>query len=146
LGKALGGGMPLGAFISSHHLMQTLTDNPVLGHITTFGGHPVCCAAGMAGMQALLAEEMIAGVAAKEKLFHELLAHPEIVTVRSKGLLIAVELSSAEKVMSTLQACLGKGLFSDWFLFAPHCIRIAPPLTITEEEIRHACATLLSCI
>ncbi len=146
LGKALGGGMPLGAFISSHHLMQTLTDNPVLGHITTFGGHPVCCAAGMAGMRALLADEMIAGVAAKENLFHELLAHPEIVAVRSKGLLIAVELSSAEKVMSTLQACLGKGLFSDWFLFAPHCIRIAPPLTITEEEIHHACATLLSCL
>lgn len=146
LGKALGGGMPLGAFIASHHLMQTLTDNPVLGHITTFGGHPVCCAAGMAGMRALLAEQMIAGVAAKEKLFHELLAHPEIVGVRSKGLLIAVELKSAEKVMSTLHACLSKGLFSDWFLFAPHCIRIAPPLTITEEEIRHACATLLSCL
>lgn len=146
LGKALGGGMPLGAFIASHHLMQTLTDNPVLGHITTFGGHPVCCAAGMAGMRALLDEHMIAGVAAKEKLFHDLLVHPEIGAVRSKGLLIAVELSSAEKVMSTLQACLGKGLFSDWFLFAPHCIRIAPPLTITEEEISHACATLLSCL
>ncbi len=146
LGKALGGGMPLGAFISSHHLMQTLTDNPVLGHITTFGGHPVCCAAGMAGMRALLDEQMITGVSIKEKLFHDLLVHPEIVAVRSKGLLIAVELSSAEKVMSTLQACLGMGLFSDWFLFAPHCIRIAPPLTITEEEIRHACATLLSCL
>ncbi|MBL7690319.1 MAG: aspartate aminotransferase family protein [Flavipsychrobacter sp.] len=146
LGKALGGGMPLGAFIASHHLMQTLTDNPVLGHITTFGGHPVCCAAGMAGMRALLAEQMIAGVASKEQLFHEVLVHPEIVAVRSKGLLIAVELSSAEKVMSTLQACLGKGLFSDWFLFAPHCIRIAPPLTITEEEIRHACATLMNCL
>ena len=146
LGKALGGGMPLGAFISSHHLMQTLTDNPVLGHITTFGGHPVCCAAGMAGMRALLDEHMIAGVAVKEKLFHDLLVHPEIVAVHSKGLLVAVELSSAEKVMSSLQACLGKGLFSDWFLFAPHCIRVAPPLTITEEEIRHACATLLSCL
>ncbi len=146
LGKALGGGMPLGAFISSHRLMQTLTDNPVLGHITTFGGHPVCCAAGMAGMRALLEEHMIDEVAVKEKLLHDLLVHPEIVAVRSKGLLIAVELSSAEKVMSTLQACLGKGLFSDWFLFAPHCIRIAPPLTITEEEIRHACATLLSCL
>lgn len=146
LGKALGGGMPLGAFIASHHLMQTLTDNPVLGHITTFGGHPVCCAAGMAGMRTLLDEHMIAGVAAKEKQFHDLLVHPEIVAVRSKGLLIAVELSSAEKVMSTLQACLGKGLFSDWFLFAPHCLRIAPPLTITEEEISHACATLVSCL
>ncbi|MBE2288660.1 MAG: aspartate aminotransferase family protein [Chitinophagaceae bacterium] len=146
LGKALGGGMPLGAFISSHNLMQTLTDNPVLGHITTFGGHPVCCAAGMAGMRALLDEHMIAGVVAKEKLFHDLLVHPEIVAVRSKGLLIAVELSSAEKVMSTLHACLDKGLFSDWFLFAPHCIRIAPPLTVTEEEIRHACGALLSCL
>jgi acetylornithine/N-succinyldiaminopimelate aminotransferase len=146
LGKALGGGMPLGAFVSSHSLMQQLTNNPVLGHITTFGGHPVCCAAGMAGMQALLDEQMIAPVAAKEELFQSLLQHAEIKAVRSKGLLIAVELSSPEKVMEVLQQCLVNGLFSDWFLFAPNCIRIAPPLTITEDEVREACRLLLSCL
>lgn len=146
LGKALGGGMPLGAFIASHALMQTLTAEPVLGHITTFGGHPVCCAAGMAGMQALLSEDMITGVPSKEQLFCSLLVHPEIKAVRSMGLLIAVELSSAEKVIHTLQQCLEKGLFSDWFLFAPNCIRIAPPLTINEEEIKEACNIILSCL
>jgi acetylornithine/succinyldiaminopimelate/putrescine aminotransferase len=146
LGKALGGGMPLGAFVSSLALMQTLTDNPVLGHITTFGGHPVCCAAGMAGFKALLDEHMTEGVAAKEQLFLQLLQHPAITAIRSKGLLMAVELQSAEQVMQCLQRCLDKGLFSDWFLFAPECIRIAPPLTITEEEIRKACETIISCL
>ncbi len=146
LGKALGGGMPLGAFVSSHDIMQHLTNNPVLGHITTFGGHPVCCAAGMAGMRALLDEEMVETVAAKGALFQSLLQHTEIKEVRGKGLLIAVELSSPEKVMQVLRQCLDKGLFSDWFLFAPNCIRIAPPLTITTEEIGQACQVLLSCL
>lgn len=146
LGKALGGGMPLGAFVSSTELMNTLTANPVLGHITTFGGHPVCCAAGMAGMQVLLREQLIQQVAAKEQLFHTLLVHPAITAIRSKGLLLAIELESADKVMQVLSACLHKGLFSDWFLFAANCIRIAPPLTITEEEIKTACNMLLSCL
>ncbi|MCW3124065.1 MAG: aminotransferase class-III [Flavipsychrobacter sp.] len=144
LGKALGGGMPLGAFIASHELMQVFTNNPVLGHITTFGGHPVCCAAGMAGLKALLDEQMTDGVADKEKLFHSLLIHPAIKAVRSKGLLMAVQLQSAEMVMHALQRCMAKGLFSDWFLFAPDCIRIAPPLTITHDEIRHACEILIA--
>ena len=146
LGKALGGGMPMGAFVSSTSLMSTLTNNPVLGHITTFGGHPLCCAAGMAAMQVLLSENLIQPVTAKEQLFHSLLIHPSIKAVRSKGLLLTVELESADKVMQVLHACLQKGLFSDWFLFAANCIRIAPPLTITEEEIKTACATLLSCL
>lgn len=146
LGKALGGGMPLGAFIASREHMSTLTANPVLGHITTFGGHPVCCAAGMAGMKALLDEQLFANVTEKEKLFHEQLKHPAIKAVRSKGLLMAVELDSPEHVISALQACLEKGLFSDWFLFAPECIRIAPPLTITKDEIKHACQAIISCL
>jgi acetylornithine/N-succinyldiaminopimelate aminotransferase len=146
LGKALGGGMPLGAFVSSYNNMQAFTDKPVLGHITTFGGHPVCCAAGMAGMKALLSEDMMDDVPAKEALFHSLLKHPKIKAVRSKGLLMAIELENGEAVMVALQNCLQKGLFSDWFLFAPHCIRIAPPLTITEAEIKHACQVLLSCL
>lgn len=144
LGKAMGAGMPLGAFVSSREMMMKLTEAPVLGHITTFGGHPVSCAAGMAGMQALLAANLIENVAAKEELFRGLLSHPEILEVRSKGLLMAVRLSSPEKVMEVLQKCLSKGLFSDWFLFAADCIRIAPPLTITEEEIRLACETIIS--
>ncbi len=144
LGKALGGGMPMGAFISSHQLMQTLTHSPVLGHITTFGGHPVCCAAGMAGMKVLLDENIIAAVAEKEKLCLSLLKHPSIKAIRSKGLLIAIELETAAQVSETLQRCLAKGLFSDWFLFAPQCIRFAPPLTITIAEITSACEILQS--
>ncbi len=146
LGKALGGGMPMGAFIASHSMMAELTLNPVLGHITTFGGHPVCCAAGMAAMQVLLTENIVAGVAEKEELFHTLLVHPSIKAVRSKGLLMAIELDNMLNVQATLRRCLDKGLFSDWFLFAPHCIRIAPPLTITSEEIIRACALLLECL
>lgn len=143
LGKALGGGMPLGAFIASHERMQAFTDNPVLGHITTFGGHPVCCAAGMAAMQVLLDEQLTEQTAAKGQRFHELLVHPAIKAVRSKGLLMAVQLADMDMVLRTLQHALQKGVFSDWFLFASDCIRIAPPLTITPEEIEQACAILL---
>ncbi len=146
LGKALGGGMPMGAFVAAHKMMQALTLNPVLGHITTFGGHPLCCAAGMAGMKVLLDEGLIADVAEKEALFHSLLTHPAINAVRSKGLLMAIEVQTDVAVSEILQRCLAKGLFSDWFLFAPDCIRIAPPLTITKEEIRHACEVLQSCL
>lgn len=146
LGKALGAGMPLGAFISSYENMQLFTHSPVLGHITTFGGHPVSCAAGMAGMQALIEEDMIAEVEEKGALFTELLKHPAIKAVRHKGLLMAVELESGEAVMAALQKGLAKGIFSDWFLFAPQCIRIAPPLTITKEEIKKAADILLSCL
>lgn len=146
LGKALGGGMPLGAFVSSYEYMQQLTNNPVLGHITTFGGHPVCCAAGMAAFQALLDEKLTDSVPDKEQLFREHLKHPAIKAVRSKGLLIAVELESNEMVLKVLRCCLDKGLFSDWFLFAPQCIRIAPPLTITDEEIRNACSIVCECL
>lgn len=146
LGKALGGGLPLGAFIASHAMMQSLTDAPVLGHITTFGGHPLSCAAGLAAFNVLQNEDLIAQVARKEQLFLSLLDHPEIKAVRSKGLLIAVELESPEKVIATLQQCLQKHLFSDWFLFAADCIRIAPPLTITEDEIRKACTIISECL
>ncbi|MBA3828547.1 MAG: aspartate aminotransferase family protein [Taibaiella sp.] len=146
LGKALGGGMPMGAFVSSLHIMRSLSTDPVLGHITTFGGHPVCCAAGMAAMHALLDEEMINGVEEKGNLFISLLKHPAIKAVRSKGLLIAVQLNSAEQVMLVLQHSLAGGLFSDWFLFAPDCIRIAPPLTISNEEIKYACNILLDAL
>jgi acetylornithine/succinyldiaminopimelate/putrescine aminotransferase len=146
LGKALGGGMPLGAFISSYENMQQLTANPVLGHITTFGGHPVSCAAGLAAFKVLEAESLITQVAEKEQLFRDNLIHPAIVSVRSKGLLIAIELKDSNHVLECINRCIEKGLFTDWFLFAPHCIRIAPPLTITSDEILEACNVIKSCL
>jgi len=146
LGKALGGGMPLGAFIADREKMWALTGAPVLGHITTFGGHPVSCAAGMAGLKVLLEEGWMKAVGEKEALFRELLVHPAIKAVRSCGLLMAVEFESYEINKGIIDRCIEKGLLTDWFLFAPHCMRIAPPLLITEEEIRKACAIILSCI
>ena len=146
LGKALGGGMPLGAFISSLDHMQQLSKNPVLGHITTFGGHPVSCAAGKAALEVLNNNALLQEVRLKEAHFLKLLHHRHIVEVRSAGLLIAIELASADMVVDVLQKALQEGLFSDWFLFAPQCIRIAPPLTITIEEIEQACTILLDCL
>jgi acetylornithine/N-succinyldiaminopimelate aminotransferase len=143
LGKALGGGMPLGAFIASQKHMQTLTHDPVLGHITTFGGHPVSCAAGMASFQVLLQEKYFQQVAEKEKFFLQLLKHPAIKNVRSAGLIIAIELDKAIVATEVIEAYLKRGFFADWFLFAPQCIRFAPPLTITASEIELACTNLL---
>lgn len=148
LGKALGGGMPLGAFVADRKIMGSLTDNPVLGHITTFGGHPVCCAAGLAAMKALLEEKMIEGVREKARRFTELLRHPRIKTIRSTGLLMAVEFDSFETNKKIIDACLAadKAVLTDWFLFAPQCLRLAPPLTISEKEIKKACKIILQAI
>lgn len=146
LGKALGGGMPMGAFVADKEKMWVLTGDPVLGHITTFGGHPVCCAAGLASLQVLLEEDWIGLVVKKEALFHQLLVSPAIREVRSCGLLIAVEFDSFEKNKQVIDACIERGLLTDWYLFAPQCLRIAPPLSISEEQIREACAIILSCI
>lgn len=144
LGKALGGGLPMGAFIAGRSKMQVLTEAPVLGHITTFGGHPLCCAAGLASMRVLLEEDLAGQVAKKEALFRRLLVHPAIREVRSCGLLIALEFDSFEENKRVIDACIGKGLLTDWYLFAPQCMRIAPPLTITEEQIKTACEIILS--
>ncbi|MBX9783410.1 MAG: aspartate aminotransferase family protein [Chitinophagaceae bacterium] len=144
LGKALGGGMPLGAFIADKKLMDAFTDNPVLGHITTFGGHPVCCATGMAAMNVLLNEKLMDDVFAKEQLFRTLLHHPKIKAVRSRGLMIAVEFETFDENKQIIDACIEAGVFTDWFLFASHCLRIAPPLNISEEEIKKACGIILS--
>ncbi len=143
LGKALGGGMPMGAFVASEEHMQSLTGQPVLGHMTTFGGHPVSCAAGLAAFRVLEEEKLVAQVARKAELFKEHLQHPRILTVRNVGLLMAVELETEMEVMETLQLGLKRGIFSDWFLFEPRCIRIAPPLTISEDDIEKGCKILL---
>jgi acetylornithine/succinyldiaminopimelate/putrescine aminotransferase len=144
LGKALGGGMPLGAFIAEKELMDAFTDHPVLGHINTFGGHPVCCAAGMAAMKVLLEEQLVQNVYEKEQLFRSLLHHPKIKAVRSRGLMIAVEFENFEQNKHIIDACIANGVFTDWFLFAGQCMRIAPPLTIHKKEIEKACSIILS--
>jgi acetylornithine/succinyldiaminopimelate/putrescine aminotransferase len=146
LGKALGGGMPLGAFIADKKLMDAFTENPVLGHITTFGGHPVCCAAGMAAMKVLLEEKIIGGVNAKEELFRSLLAHPKIKAIRSFGLWMALEFDSFETNKKIIDKSIENGVMTDWFLFAPNCLRISPPLNISENQITEACNKLLNAI
>jgi acetylornithine/succinyldiaminopimelate/putrescine aminotransferase len=144
LGKALGGGMPLGAFIADKNLMDHLTDNPVLGHITTFGGHPVCCAAGMAAFKVLLENNF--DIAKKEQQFKSLLQHPKIKSVRSFGLWMAIEFDSFETCKRIIDKCIENGVLSDWFLFASNCLRISPPLTISEEQIEKAVAVIVSSI
>src|ERR1700722_10792348 len=146
LGKALGGGLPMGAFVAEKKMMQTFTGDPVLGHITTFGGHPLCCAAGLASLQVLLESGWIEQVRSKEALFRRLLVHPPILVVRRAGLLIAIEFDSFDQNKSVIDACIAAGLLTDWYLFAPQCLRIAPPLSINETEIEKACAIILSAL
>ncbi|WP_052596502.1 aspartate aminotransferase family protein [Aureispira sp. CCB-QB1] len=147
LAKAFGGGMPLGAFISSKEIMDSLTNNPFLGHITTFGGHPVCCAAGLASLKILTEQkDIVEQVFEKEALFRKMLQHEAILDVRSAGLLMAVQLSSFDQVLGVIHECLKNGLITDWFLFNAEAVRIAPPLTITEDEIIKACSILTAAI
>jgi len=137
LGKALGGGMPLGAFIADKNLMNHLTNNPVLGHITTFGGHPVCCAAGIAAFKILLENDF--GVSKKQQLFKLLLQNAKIKSIRSFGLWLAIEFDSFEICKAIIDACIQGGMITDWFLFASNCLRISPPLNISDEQIEKAC-------
>lgn len=138
LGKALGGGMPLGAFIARRDLMTVLTHSPVLGHITTFGGHPVSCAAGLAAFRVLTEENYIAGVTEKQSILREL-SHPLIKATRTAGLWMAVEFENDETCRRAVHACIAQGIITDWFVFAPHCLRVAPPLSITTGELRQFC-------
>ncbi|HPH90852.1 MAG TPA: aspartate aminotransferase family protein [Ferruginibacter sp.] len=144
LGKALGGGMPLGAFVADKQIMDSLTHDPVLGHINTFGGHPVCCAAGLAALNVLQDEKLIDGVKEKEQLFLTLLKHPAIKAVRSCGLMMAVEFDSFETNKKIIDLLIDRGVFTDWFLFASNCLRIVPPLTISIDEIQTACNQLIA--
>lgn len=143
LGKAVGAGMPLGAFVASQIHMSAFAEDPVLGHITTFGGHPVSCAAGLAGMKALLVENRISEVGWKSELFIRLLHHPCIREVRSAGLLMAIRFDDAAACKRVVDRCIERGVLTDWFLFAPECLRLAPPLVVNEEEIGRACSVIL---
>lgn len=143
LAKGIGGGMPIGAFISSREIMISLATNPILGHITTFGGHPVSCAAGLATLQTICNENIVDGVTAKGELFKKLLVHPAIKEVRGKGLMIAIVFDSFELNKKIIDACIADGIISDWFLHCSNAMRIAPPLIITEKEIAWACNIIL---
>jgi acetylornithine/N-succinyldiaminopimelate aminotransferase len=144
LAKALGGGMPLGAFISSNEIMSSLVSNPALGHITTFGGHPVCCAAGLASLNVIIEENLVEASRSKSLLLKKELNHPLISEVRGEGLLLAVQLIDREYVQYAISHSPEFGLILDYFLFCNNAFRIAPPLVIDEDEILLACRELIS--
>jgi len=146
LAKALGGGMPVGAFAASHEIMDALKENPILGHITTFGGHPVCCAAGLAALEVLLDENLCDKVEEKGELFRSLLIHPAIKEIRGKGLMLAIELENFDLNKKIIDRCIANGVIVDWFLHCSNSMRIAPPLVITEDEIKKACEVILEAI
>jgi acetylornithine/succinyldiaminopimelate/putrescine aminotransferase len=143
LAKGIGGGMPIGAFVSSLEIMSVLSHTPILGHMTTFGGHPVCCAAGLATLRTLVDHHIVDEVEEKGQLFKQLLKHPAIKEIRGKGLMLAVEFENFETNKKIIDACILDGVLSDWFLHCSNSMRIAPPLIITKEEIEEACAIIL---
>ncbi len=144
--KAFGGGMPLGAFIAPKQIMDALKENPILGHITTFGGHPVCCAAGLASLEVIMEENLIETVSQKEALFRQLLHHPKIKEVRGKGLMLSIQLNSFIQVENVSKRCVENGVIVDWFLHCETALRVAPPLIIRPDEIRKACEVILEAI
>ena len=146
LAKALGGGLPLGAFISSGEIMNSLSFNPSLGHITTFGGNAVCCAAGLASLNVIIEEELVSRVKHKSLLFRKHLEHKLIKTIRGEGLLLAVQLSNRKYIDYVIKHAPEYGLILDYFLFCGDAFRIAPPLTISDEEIILACKSLTDLI
>lgn len=147
LAKAFGGGMPLGAFVSSNEIMNTLQSNPVLGHITTFGGHPVCCAAGLAATRYLIDNKVVEDVERKGALFESLLSgHPNVVEIRRNGLLLAVELGSSERLYKIMDMFIERGILSDWFLYCDTAFRISPPLVITDAEIYKCVEIIVNCL
>ena len=144
--KGMGGGMPIGAFISSKEIMSVLKNNPILGHITTFGGHPVSCAASLACLNTIINERLVDNVNKKADLIKSRLQHPLIKEIRNKGLMMAVEFESFEVVKPIIDKAIELGVVTDWFLFCDNAMRIAPPLIITEEEINHSCDIILKAI
>lgn len=146
IGKAFGGGLPIGAFIADQKIMNLLTHDPMLGHITTFGGNPVCCASALATLQVIQDENIISQVEQKGKLFEKLLSHPSIKAVRRIGLFFALDFESEAKVQQIVKNALDLGVICFWFLSCPASFRIAPPLTITEDEISTSCELILQAI
>lgn len=147
LAKGLGGGMPIGAFISSKEIMSTFMSNPVLGHITTFGGHPVSAAASLACINIILEEELLKEVPSKHNIIRSTFEnHPKIKEVRGKGLICSIQLESTEFNFAVIKKCIEKGVLTDWFLFCDDSLRIAPPLTISHGELQKGCDTIIEAI
>ncbi|HEY8934086.1 MAG TPA: aspartate aminotransferase family protein [Cyclobacteriaceae bacterium] len=146
IAKAFGGGLPIGAFISDKKIMDCLTHNPMLGHITTFGGNPVCCASALATLHVIQDEKLLDTVEEKGKLFEKLLVHPKIKEIRRIGLLFAIDFDSEERVNRIVEKGKELGIICYWFLSHPYSFRIAPPLTITHEQIEESCALILKAI
>ena len=146
LGKALGGGLPMGAILSSRERMALISHDPVLGHITTFGGHPLACAAGLAALEVLESENLSERSRQLGDRFKRKLNHPAIREVRGRGLMLAVELDDADRVQRAVHHCLDRGVLGFWFLSCPAAFRIAPPLTISESEVDLACDVILDAV
>ena len=146
LGKAIGGGLPLGAFVVSKEKMNMFTHAPMLGHLTTFGGHPISCAAGLAAANFTITQNLVANSLAKAERIVSKLQHHKIKQIRNSGLFFAIELSSVEVNMTINKKLIEAGLIVDWFLFAANCLRLAPPLTIADDEIDYACDLILSAL
>lgn len=146
LAKSMAGGMAMGAFVSSRPIMRSLSSNPILGHITTFGGHPVCCAAALGNIQAIESEGLVETCDAKGRLLEELLSHPSIVEIRRIGLMFAVEFPTRELSFKIVERCLEKGVIAFYFLSCPESFRLAPPLTITESQLRAGAAIIREAI
>ena len=144
--KGMGGGMPIGAFIANQKVMSVFKNNPILGHITTFGGHPVSCAASLATLEVIQQEKLLKEVKRKAEIFRKLLVHEKIKEVRNQGLMMAVEFEDFETLKPIIDRAIEGGIITDWFLFCDNSMRIAPPLIITEEEIVKACGIILSSI
>lgn len=144
--KGMGGGMPIGAFIANQTVMSVFKDNPILGHITTFGGHPVSCAASLATFKTIFSENLLETVEEKAKLFRDLLIHPKIKEIRNQGLMMAVEFEDFGELKPIIDDGIEQGVITDWFLFCDNSMRIAPPLVISKEEIRFACEVILRAI
>ena len=143
LAKAFGGGMPLGGVAANRQILNSFTHNPCLGHITTFGGHPVCCAAGLAALKYLIDNNIVENVEHKGAMFEERLSkHPRILEIRRSGLLLALELGKAEYLYRLMEIFKEEGIMSDWFLYCDTAFRISPPLTITEAEIEECCTII----
>ncbi len=142
LGKGLGGGLPIGAFTASNDLMSLFMDNPKLGHITTFGGNPVIASAALATLKEITETSLMTEALQKEKLIRSLLIHPLISEIRGIGIMLAAMVDSAKIASEIILGCKNEGLILFWLLFEPKAIRITPPLTISEEEIRKGCAIM----
>jgi acetylornithine/N-succinyldiaminopimelate aminotransferase len=146
LAKGLGGGMPIGCFIANKQLMQSLSENPVLGHLTTFGGHPVNCAAAVATLQEIKEKQLMESIPAKERCFRKHLIHPKIIKITGKGLMLAIHLGDQKRVISVIEKCFQQGLLIDWFLFNDKALRLAPPLIISEGEIKKVCKIIIQAL